>query len=127
MWFRVAIVLCALTAPSIPATADREAGRDVFFSECIGCHSMACNRAGPKLDGIIGRTAGSVSDYPGYSDAMRNSTIVWTVETIDAYLKDPAAFIAGNGMAAAGALEDEVRRRDVIDFLVEPDDSVDLC
>ncbi len=128
MMSRVAIGLCTLTLMSAPAAADREVGRGVFFSSCIACHSMACSRAGPKLDGIVGRRSGSVSGYQSYSEAMKRANIDWTVENLDAYLSNPAAFIPGNGMAgSAGALEDESERRDLIDFLIEPDSSVDLC
>ena len=130
MWFRAMIVLCALIASSVPALADREAGRDVFAysAACIACHAIECNREGPKLGGIMGRRAGSVPDYDSYSDAMKASDVVWTEETLDAYLADPEAFIPGNGMASTtGKLEDETQRRDLIAFLKEPDNSADLC
>jgi cytochrome c len=109
--------------------ADREAGRDVFFSAgCIACHAIGCNKAGPKLERLIGRRAGTVPDFDGYSDVMKTSAVVWTDETIDAYLANPASFMPGNGMAgSAGNLEDAVQRRDLIDFLKEPDNSQDLC
>ena len=129
MWPRTIVTLCVLTAFSVPTVADREAGRDVFYSVgCIACHSIACNRDGPKLDGIMGRRAGSVSDYASYSDAMKSSNIIWTEEPLDAYLANPAAVVPGNAMAtSAGNLEDEVQRRHLIDFLKEPDNSLDLC
>lgn len=109
--------------------ADREAGRDVFFSAgCIACHAIGCNKAGPKLEGLIGRRAGTVPDFDSYSDAMKTTAVVWTEETIDAYLANPASFMPGNGMAgSAGNLEDATQRRDLIDFLKEPDNSQDLC
>ncbi len=123
------VALCVLTGFGAPTLADREAGRDVFyFAGCIVCHSIACNRAGPKLGGVIGRRAGSVSDYAGYSDAMKSSSFVWTEETLDAFLASPAALVPGNGMASfARDLEDEGQRRDLIDFLREPDNSLDIC
>jgi cytochrome c len=59
---------------------------------------------------------------------MKSSDVVWNEETLDAYLADPEAFIPGNGMAtSAGRLEDETQRRDLIAFLKQPDQSVDLC
>lgn len=80
------------------------------------------------LGGIIGRRAGSVPDYDSYSDAMKNSDIIWTEESLDAYLANPEAFIPGNGMAtSAGNLKDKLQRRDLIDFLKKPDNSLDLC
>lgn len=98
MRVRIAIGLAFLLLHDLPAWADREAGRDVFYSAgCIACHAIECHREGPKLGGIIGRRAGSVSDYEHYSDAMKNSNVVWTEETLDAYLLNPASFIPGNG------------------------------
>ena len=73
------------------------------------------------LDGIIGRPAGSVSDFDGYSDAMKNSGIVWDEDKLDAYLKDPKSVVSGNSMAGFGKIENEQERRDLIEFLVEPD------
>ena len=76
----------------------------------------------------MGRRAGSVPDYDSYSAAMKASDVVWTEETLDLYLANPAAFIPGNGMASTtGNLEDETQRRDLIAFLKEPDNSMDLC
>ncbi len=129
MWSRTIVALCVLTASSAPALADRDAGRDVFFSAgCISCHAIECNRSGPKLDGIIGRRAGSVSDHRYYSDAMKSSNIIWTEEALDAFLTNPAAVVPGTSMAFyVGTLEDEGQRRDLIDFLKEPDNSLDIC
>ena len=122
------VVLCLLTTFGVPTFADRETGREVFYSAgCIACHAIECNRTAPKLGGIIGRRAGSVSDYADYSDAMKASKIVWTEETLDTYLADPSAMVPGNGMAAVGKFEDEEQRRHLIDFLKEPDNKYDLC
>ncbi len=129
MWSRIIVASCVLAAFGAPALADREVGRDVFYSAgCIVCHSIECNRAGPKLGGVIGRRAGGVSDYENYSDAMKSSNIIWTEATLDAYLADSASLVPGNGMASfARNLEDEGQRRDLIDFLREPDNSLNLC
>ncbi len=118
-----------LTLFNLPASAGREAGREVFFTaSCIACHSIACNRSGPKLGGVIGRRAGSVSDYANYSEAMKASNIIWTEETLNAYLIDPAAVVPGNRMASWGFnIEDMEQLRNLIDFLKEPDTSLDLC
>jgi cytochrome c len=59
---------------------------------------------------------------------MKSSNIVWTDETLDAFLADPASVVPGNAMASfARNLEDEEQRRDLIDFLKRPDNSLDLC
>jgi cytochrome c len=112
---------------SFPAFADREAGRDVFRAKCIGCHAFQCNRNGPKLGGLIGRTAGTISDFDGYSDAMKKSGIVWDKKTLYAYLTDPDSVVSNNAMASFGKIENETDRRNLIDFLIEPDTSLDIC
>ncbi len=97
MWSRTIVALCVLTASSAPALADREAGGDIFCSAgCIACHSIECNRDGPKLGGVIGGRAGSVSDYVDYSDAMKISNVIWTEEMLDAHLANPAAVVPGS-------------------------------
>ncbi|MCB1492815.1 MAG: cytochrome C, partial [Rhodobiaceae bacterium] len=55
-----------------------------FARKCSICHTLTpgdANRAGPSLYGLFGREAGTLPGYP-YSDALLNSTIVWTDETI---------------------------------------------
>ena len=122
--------LATLLAISSSATfADRDAGRDVLFSAgCISCHAVECNRDGPRLGGIMGRRAGSVPDFDDYTNAMKNSNVVWTEDTLDKFLADPEAFIPGNSMAtSSGKLEDAKQRSDLIAFLMDPDNSQDLC
>jgi cytochrome c len=112
--------LGVLTMAAAPAMAqgDPEAGEKVF-NRCKACHVVdkEQNRVGPHLVGIIGRPAGSVEGFK-YSDAMKNSGVVWNEETIAAYLQDPKGYIEGNKMAFAGLKkEDEVA--DVIAYLKE--------
>ncbi len=51
------------------------------------------------------RPAGSVPDY-NYSDANKNSGIVWTPEVFAEYIKNPRAYIPGTAMAFAGLKKD---------------------
>ena len=82
-------------------------GRDVY-RRCAACHvpNAPQNRVGPHLVGMFGRTAGGLDDFR-YSSAMRESGIVWTEETVAAYLRDPRRYIPGNRMAFAGIRRDE--------------------
>lgn len=62
-----------------------ENGARQFLRKCSVCHSLTedgARRAGPTLAGIFGRRAGT---HPGYlySDAVKNSGLIWTGETID--------------------------------------------
>jgi cytochrome c len=121
------ISLAILLLTTSAAVADRDAGREVFRQHCIACHAIECNRAGPKLENVIGRTAGTVSDFDGYSEAMKNSGIVWDEDTLDPFLEDPVAVVPNNGMAAFGGLPDDSARQALIAFLAQPDNSLDLC
>ena len=68
------------------------------------CHKIgpgATNLVGPVLNGLDGRRSGSVAGF-SYSDADKNSGIVWSEETFAEYIKDPRAKIPGTKMIFAG-------------------------
>ena len=52
---------------------------------------------GPSLHGIFGRKAGSAEGY-AYSEAMKSAGVVWTDETLDAFLADSQGVVPGNTM-----------------------------
>jgi len=110
-----AAVLAVLSGAAL-ADGDVEDGKKVF-NKCKACHSLEAgqNKIGPSLAGVIGRPAGSVEGFK-YSDAMKNSGVVWDAETLDKYLADPKGFIPGNKMAFVG-LKKEDDREDVIAYL----------
>jgi cytochrome c len=97
-------------------TGNAAAGKTVFI-QCQACHSIkeGENRVGPSLYGKVGSTAGQVPGFK-YSDANKNSGIVWTEEKLFEYLKNPRAVIPGTTMAFAG-IPDAQKRADVIAFL----------
>ena len=90
-----------LSAPKASA-GDAALGAKVF-NICKACHEISTpkKKVGPSLQGLIGRTAGTLADFP-YSDAMKNSGIVWNADTLKAYLADPKGNIPGNKMPFAG-------------------------
>ncbi len=92
------------------------AGKTVFI-QCQACHAIkeGENRVGPSLYGKVGAAAGRVPGFK-YSDANKNSGIVWTEEKLFEYLKNPRAAIPGTTMAFAG-IPDPQRRADLIAFL----------
>ena len=71
---------------------------------CIG--PGAQNKVGPAQNGLDGRKAGSVPNYQ-YSDANKNSGIVWNEATFKEYIKDPKAKIPGTKMVFAGIKNDQ--------------------
>ncbi|HJV92485.1 MAG TPA: c-type cytochrome [Azonexus sp.] len=114
-----AVCLTALLGNSLSwASGDPKKGADVFAEECGDCHSVAPgkNKKGPSLLGLNGRKAGSVVDFSGYSDAMKQSAIVWSPERIDAYIAQPRKVVAGGKMKYDG-LPDAGARADVIAYL----------
>jgi cytochrome c len=51
-----------------------------------------------------------------YSDAMKESGIVWNAKMLDAYLESPQKVVPGNRMPYAG-LEDPTDRADLVAYL----------
>ena len=86
---------------------DPAAGAKVF-NKCKACHVVDedKNRVGPYLHGVIGRPAGTAEGFK-YSDAMKDSGIVWSEETIAEYSADPKAYVPGNRIAFPGLKKQE--------------------
>lgn len=82
---------------------DAARGEKVFL-KCKGCHQIgegAKARLGPDLNGIVGRQAGSVDGY-AYSDAMKNSQLMWDEKTLAEFLINPKQTMPGTKMSFAG-------------------------
>ena len=106
-----------LNIKEILALGDTAHGEKVF-KKCSACHMIASggkNMIGPNLWSVIGRTAGSVSDYK-YSKAMVAYGKEWTFEEMNSYLIKPQAYVKGTKMAFAG-LRKEKDRASVILFM----------
>jgi cytochrome c len=102
---RTLIVAAALVAVmgGVAAAQDVAKGQK-SFNKCLPCHSIgpdAENKIGPVLNGLDGRHSGSVANF-SYSDANKNSGIVWGEATFKEYIKDPKAKIPGTKMIFAG-------------------------
>ena len=112
-----ALAIAPLLLLALPAQAADAARGEQLWRKCASCHTLEANgrnRAGPRLHGVFGRVAGSVPDYK-YSDALKNSGIVWNDQTLDAFLKDSEAFVPGTKMY--GGLSQEADREDLLTFL----------
>ena len=110
-------VVEAIDIKALLATGDLGHGEKVF-KKCTACHQIASdgkNMIGPNLWNVIGRTAGSVSDYK-YSKAMIAYGKEWTFEEMNSYLIKPQAYVKGTKMAFAG-LRKEKERASVILFM----------
>lgn len=93
-----------LALPAGTTAAQDAAKGERVFAVCRACHQIgpgAENSIGPELNGLDGRHSGSVPDY-NYSEANRNSGIVWNEMTFKQYIKDPKAMIPKTKMYFAG-------------------------
>jgi len=75
-----------------------------IFSKCKACHSIAKeggNKIGPALWGVLGRKAGSLSDYK-YSKAMTAYGKSWSFEEMNGFLTKPKEWVKGTKMSYAG-------------------------
>jgi len=115
------VAACALAAALMLSAAswaradgDPAKGEQIYH-RCQGCHSIDRNRVGPMHKGLFGRTAGSVPGF-SYSDAMKNSRIVWSEQTLDQFLQGPRKMVPGTKMTYAG-LRSEQQRIDLLAFL----------
>src|SRR5262249_58884693 len=86
------------------------------FVKCAVCHAKnMANGIGPGLSGVIGRHAGSISGF-AYSEAMKNSNIVWDEKSLDAFITAPQTAVPGTTMPFPG-LMDAGERNDLIAYL----------
>lgn len=102
----------ATSAPSATAAVMTPMERGaILYKRCRACHTLdqgGRNKVGPNLWDVFGRTAGARDDF-NYSAAMAGSGIVWTNETMSAYLEKPNTYMPGNRMSFAGLRKDEDR------------------
>jgi cytochrome c len=117
---RATAALLATLLPAGAAYADGDAARgEARFQDCAACHKLeaGANNVGPSLHGVFTRKAGELPDFR-YSPALKRSGIVWTPETLDAFLTNPQALVPGNRMPYAG-MADAGNRADLIAYLLK--------
>ena len=89
-------------------------GKKIYGARCSACHSVDDNRVGPMHLGVFGRKAGSVKSYP-YSEALSKSKVVWSRDTLTAWLTNPEMLIPGQRMGYA--MDNAKDREDVVAYL----------
>lgn len=107
---------CAIATGSAGNAA---AGKTAFEAACARCHQIGPSaRAGfgPQLNGIVGRRAGTTTDHR-YSTAMRNSKIVWTEQSLAAFIKDPEGTVPGTTMRFFGLGYTDRKVADLVAYL----------
>jgi cytochrome c len=97
IWARTTSELEAGVEQQPAGEGDPGRGKVLFDKRCSGCHALTVNHQGPQLQGVYGRTSGTASGY-AYSEALKKAKIVWDDKSLDKWLTDPDAFIAGNNM-----------------------------
>ncbi|UPJ50496.1 c-type cytochrome [Bradyrhizobium sp. 200] len=88
------------------------------YGACAACHSLEPNLhlTGPSLDGLWGKKAASVANFPRYSGALKEQGFIWDEAPLNAWIADPQAFVPGTYMTFRG-IDDEKVRGDLIAFL----------
>jgi cytochrome c len=102
------LVAFLLFSMSTAQAGDPAAGEKVF-KRCLACHMVGENaktRVGPVLNGLIGRKAGSYEGFK-YTEANKNSGLVWDEPTLAKYLRNPREVIPGTSMVFPGIKKDE--------------------
>lgn len=116
----VSLFLGAAGSAAAETAGDAERGAEVF-RKCSACHQVgksAVNRVGPHLNGVFGRKAGTIERYR-YSKHMQRASadgLVWTYETLDAFLENPKSMVSATRMNFRG-LKKEQDRADLLAYL----------
>lgn len=103
------------TAQAESEKGDAKRGQDVFAKRCTGCHSLDEDKEGPRLRGVFGKKAGTVSAAFKYSEALKNSNVTWDAPSLDQWMADPDKIIPNSDMFFRVPRADE--RTDVIAYL----------
>jgi len=91
------------TAQNTPV-GEAERGQKFFQTACVICHSPNLGpgntlviKQGPTLLGVMGRKAGT-SPHFNYTQALKDSGLVWDASTLDRFLTDPMKAVPGTAM-----------------------------
>jgi cytochrome c2 len=119
---RLCLAALAAFALTVAVAAAQDLARgERLFEACQSCHSLdpaKAGMAGPHLNGLKGRVAGSAEGFD-YSPAFRAAKAqgwVWDEAKLTAYLADPDSVVRGGWMSAPGG--DEAERAAVAAFLL---------
>ena len=102
-------------------SVDLEAAKAQFLKSCGTCHTVekgAPTRQGPNLATAIGRKAGSLAEFPRYSDALKTAGVgglTWDADKLDQWITNPSKLVPGATMPYRQA--DPDKRKLVIDYL----------
>ena len=108
--FAAALALGSLVgAPALAAD-----GAQLFAMQCKMCHQAASSVMAPSLAGVAGGKIAAKADF-NYSPALKAHGGTWSDESLNAYLKAPAAFAPGTKMVISVASDEN--RAVIVDYL----------
>ncbi len=116
-----ALPLAIAIALSPGARAQDAAAGQRVFNQCRACHVIAAGAKGTlgtNLFGIFGKPAGAVEGFR-YSANMKEKAaagLVWSEETLRAYITNPKQVVPAGSMAFAG-VKNEQQVNDLIAYL----------
>ena len=108
------VVAGSILSAAGQAQVTEKHSQELFEKRCGGCHALDRDKEGPRLGGVYGRTAASVTSFQ-YSSALQKSKITWTSQTLDKWLTDPEKLAPDNDMAFHVESSDE--RLEIISYL----------
>ena len=118
---RAALLGALLLSPAGAEDGDAARGERAF-QRCFACHSVdptePAKLQGPSLFKIMGRPAAAVPGF-AYSEAMQKAAaagLVWDAATLDRFLIDPEAVVAGTAMSVP-PVRDAEERADLVAYL----------
>merc|ERR1712241_487676 len=116
-WASSARMVIAEPDVNVPEGSTK-AGAKLFKAKCAQCHTIEKGgnaKQGPPLFGLIGRSSGSYDGF-AYSEANKNSGIVWSDKHLFEYLVNPKKYMPGTKMVFAGIKKDK-ERADLIAYI----------
>ena len=93
-----ALLIAGSAISSSSQAAEQMDGKALFEKRCGGCHSLDKDKEGPRLAGVYGRKAGTIDSFQ-YSEALKNSKIVWSDNTLERWLTDTEKLVPNNDMS----------------------------
>jgi len=88
---------------AMPA-AEMIAAGEKAFAKCQSCHTInagGANGIGPNLHGTMGKAVASHAGF-GYSAELKAKGGAWDWDSMNAWLKNPKAYVPGTKMSFAG-------------------------
>lgn len=115
------ISIAMLNSAHAEDAVDIAAASKQFLNSCGVCHSVEPNaeiRQGPNLLTAFGRTAGTLAEFPTFSDAVKKAGaggLIWNEESLDKWITNAAEFIPGSAMPYSQP--DAAKRKLIVTYL----------